>query len=59
MLEVLYNIVFKGFELFLGRSAALVGGGTVTIATDFNPIWAQVIERKILNGKIYKHGLAS
>ena len=34
----------------IGRSAALVGGGTVTIATDFNPIWAQLARGAVKNG---------
>ncbi|RSI07004.1 hypothetical protein [Streptococcus sanguinis] len=37
----------------IGRSAALVGGGTVTIATDFNPIWAQLARGAVKNGVKY------
>ena len=37
----------------IGRSAALVGGGTVTIATDFNPIWAQLARGAVKYGVKY------
>ena len=37
----------------IGRSAALVGEGTVTIATDFNPIWAQLARGAVKYGVKY------
>ncbi|MGT2763717.1 hypothetical protein ACVRYO_09965, partial [Streptococcus intermedius] len=37
----------------IGRSAALVGGGTVTIASDFNPVWAQFARGTVKYGVKY------
>ena len=37
----------------IGRSAALVGGGTVTIASDFNPVWAQFARGAVKYGVKY------
>ncbi len=37
----------------IGRSAALVGGGTATIATDYNSIWAQLARGAVKNGVKY------
>ncbi|MGT2836922.1 hypothetical protein, partial [Streptococcus macacae] len=37
----------------IGHSAALVGGGTTTLASDFNPIWAQFARGAVKYGVKY------